>query len=469
MSLYDEKLEEKNREKRLKAKKIVIFGIIISIVLIIALMIIIYYLIYNPNKITVKVDGRESEKIANILIKEISPSDDSIIIYAPIRDLASIWGYDSFKGEYETNFEDDNSCYIQSSNQVVVFNANSNIIYKTDIEQAKKQNGGFDYEQVEIENIVIKKNDKLYLSLDGIRKAFNVIINDYNDKTKKIEITTLASLSSRATSLATKAGYKEIDSRLVNTRALLNNLVVVVRPDGQKGVIGLWGETSGKEIIGAQYDDITYIPQKNLFVVKKLNKVGIRDEKGERKISETYDDLVLIDSQNNLYMAKKNNHYGVIDINENTILYIQYDQIGVDIRNYSQNRVKNGYLLLGKLIPVRQSYSWGFFSIEKDENGKVNAKQITNLSFNQIGCETKVNKGLVSNIMVMEDYDIIVVKQRDYYGLMYSDGSVAIPTVLSDLYMETADGKTNYYMVSKDGKTFNMIEYFENNSIKKVK
>ena len=63
MKLYDEEELRRKNEKSNKIRKLVAIGMFTTLVLIIALMGIIYYLIYNPNKITVYLSGKEDDVI----------------------------------------------------------------------------------------------------------------------------------------------------------------------------------------------------------------------------------------------------------------------------------------------------------------------------------------------------------------------------------------------------------------------
>lgn len=478
MNLYDEEEVRYQKERNRKIKKYVLIGITFTVVLIAVLTIVIYLLIQNPNKITIKVNGKEDLKLESIITTEISQTDDSKIFYMPIREFAAFsdyWQYNSFDGEgpYGADYESKDSCYIISEKEVVLFNVNSKTIYKIDLEQQKSSNNSdYEYEEIKLENPIISKNDKLYIDLDGIEKAFNTIIS-YNAKTKTIAISTLDTYVASAESVATQSGYKKLDEAFINQRAVLSNRIVVENEEGAKGIIvysneNSTGKTSGQEIRGAQYKEIKYVPQKQVFIVKGANeKVGIVDINGEQKIDLSYDSLLLIDEENDLYLAQNGAYYGVIDANGNTVIYLEYGKIGVDASQFKKNGLKNGYVLLGKLIPVQQNEKWGFYSIEKDKTtGAIVSKQLPDMNYDGIGCITKANGGVVANIMVMQDYELVVVQKNGLYGFIAIDGVEAVPIRLTDLYMETSSGQTNYYMVYNN-RTLNMLELFEKNHITK--
>ncbi len=469
MNLYDEEEMRNKKEKNRKYRKYVITGIVLTTVSIIVLFLVIAFLIRNPNKITVHVNGKEDLKIEEMIKTGVSQEDDSTIVYFPIRTLAEYFGYKTYKGEYTTNEEDDNSCYIASGNEIAIFKVNTNTIYKRNLERRTNE-----YESITVKNPIKMIDNNLYIDIEGARKAFNMQISDYNSKTKRISIYTLDYWVATAENLvkSSKEKYKELEKSLDNKKALLDNIMIYTGTDGKKGAVVFSGTNQGREILGTQYDEITYLSQKQVFLVKRNNKYGIMGNDGKSDITIQYDELSLMDVSNNLYLAKKENKYGVIDINENVVIYLEYDRIGVDISQFSKNGVKNGYILLNSLIPVQQNGRWGFFRIEKQNAGmgtqNIIAKQITNIEFDGIGCITKAQNAIVSNIIVMQDYDVVVVAKNGYYGFMYSNGSPAIGLALSDLYMETSGGTTTYKIVlANTGETKEMLTYFLEHGINK--
>ena len=213
---------------------------------------------------------------------------------------------------------------------------------------------------------------------------------------------------------------------------------------------------NGGEVLGSQYDKITYIPQQKRFLIEKDGKVGIYDVDEQLfKITISYDELMLIDEENKLYLAKDGELYGVIDINGNTKIVIEYDKIGIDVSKYGQKGLKSGYILLGDLIPVQKNNKWSFYKVKSTENedGTKNVRcEEFNDKFDEIGCVTKTSGATVSNIVTIEEYNVVVVKYGDYYGLMKNDGGVAVAPQYTDIYMETSAGKTNYFLVSGTGE-----------------
>ena len=264
----------------------------------------------------------------------------------------------------------------------------------------------------------------------------------------------------------------KLDEKFVNRKAILDNMMVIESDyDGQKGVRNY---STREEILGFQYDDITYIPSKEAFLIKKNSKVGIIGSDRIVKIRPQYDKLTLIDSINGLYLAEDNGFFGIIDENGNTKIHLEHSKIGVDLNDFKDNGLKNGYVLLGNLIPVQDNGIWGFYKIEstKNSDGSMNVQctKMQNDEFSGIGCKSKVTRGTVSNLMVIEEYGMVVVqKQGTYYGFMNKDGILPIGAAFTDIYAETTSGQKNYFMVYfKDGKTYNATEALEKAGYSKV-
>lgn len=459
MALYDEEEIRKEKENSKKIGRYIAISIIIVLISIFVLIGIIYYLTFNPNKITIYLDGKQNIELEEVL-EVVADADGTTTIYAPIRTIASKFGYTSSNGDYTTPSEDKSSCHVISEKEIAIFNVNSNVIYKID-----KTIETTEYEEVKIENDIIEKNGELHADEQGLEQGFNISIS-YNEQKKEIYIYTLDKVIETATSYAAKNNYT-LDESFVNQKAILDNMMVVINENELQGVIDF---STGKEILGIQYDEITYIPQKSVFLIKKNEKVGMISKDGTTKISPKYDELTLIDNEYELYLAKNNGLSGVIDINEKIIIYLEYEQIGVeDISNYEQNGIKNGYLLLNKLIPVKQDEKWGFFIIDvQNVNGEktITSRQITNIEYENIGCISETNKSVVYNLLLIEDYNVVVVGKNEKYTFMNLEGKEVLSCVFDDIYMEVSAGNKKYNMIYNN-KIYNVIENLEKAGVTK--
>ena len=442
MALYDEKQKEKETKKN-KNLKIFLIIITILIVLIIAgLVAAIIYFVNNPSQVTVKLDGTENSSLSKIIEVETT-EDGSVKVTAPIKKIAEYFGYKAYNGEYTTVSEDTNSGYVISENEVAMFEVDSNIITKLDL-----TNSDAEYEYCKIDEAVFMEDETLYTDDEGLEEIFNLYMT-YNADKKILSIYTLENLIESAGTVATDCGYENIDENFVNYKAILDNMIVVISENDQYGVIDY---STGDNILGDQYDLITYVPQEEVFIVEKDSKVGIIGSDGVTRIKTIYDSLTLIDNENELYLAESGGLYGVIDINGTTIIPLDYEQIGIDISEFGQNGLSTGYVLLDLLIPVKQNNLWGFFDVE--------GSQVTTLQYEEIGCTTSSENSLAYNLVVIEEKELVVVQRDDCYTFINLTGEEVFSCVFEDIYMEISSGSTEYYMVWNE-KTYNVIDEYE--------
>lgn len=455
MKLYDEEELRKKNEKSKKMKNLILVSIIITVVLIVLLMGVIYYLIYNPNKITVQIDGSEDEKVEEMLITK-NDYDGNTIVYFPIRKIASEFGYSSNNGDNGGNVENTENCYIESENEIAIFTENSKTIYKID-KTIQRSEDDYEYEEIKLENPIIKENDILYVDIEGLKKAFNLYINT-NKKMKRISITTLNTLISSAEKKIAENKYGALDEKFSNRKALLDNMMVIEsETEGKKGVIDF---SNKNEILGFQYDDITYIPSNESFLIKKDDKVGIIGNDRIVKIKPQYDGLTLIDSNNGLYLAENNTFFGVIDENENLKIHSEYKKIGVDLSQFKENNIKNGYVLFNRFIPVQgNDGKWLFYRIDVTENsnGTKNVQCnpiLKNITFDNIGCIVSniTFNGIVNNLLGIEEYNLIVVQRYGKYGFLDLKGEAVLGLVYTNAFLGTESGVTDYYATKITGE-----------------
>ncbi len=459
MKLYDEEELRRKNEKSNKIRKLVVIGMFTTLVLIIALMGIIYYLIYNPNKITVYLSGKEDENLESNLTLIASEDGKSQIVYFPIRKIADKFGYKSYDGDYSVNVEGKENCYIENEKEVAIFSLNSNTIYKID-KTIQNNNQESEYEEYKIENPIKQQNGELFVDLEGLRKGFNLSVS-YSNKTKKITINKLDEYINSASKYITQKKYGKLDEKFANQKALLDNMMIIeTESNGLKGVRSY---SEDKEILGAQYNDITYIPQKSSFIVQKNSKVGIIGNDGIVKIKPLYDKLTLIDDENGLYLAENDRFFGVIDSNENIKIYLEYQKIGVDISQFKQNGLKKGYVLLDKIIPAQKDGKWILFKIEStnnpDESKNVQCRNLFENNkygidyIDNIGCITGTNRGTVTNLLLIKEYNVILVQKYQKYGFLNVDGNPASNMIYQDAFIETTSGKKDYFVVDGNGNT----------------
>lgn len=442
MNLIEESFQTKEEKKKKRTTKIILAAIVIVFLIIVAIVSYLLYIQSTTLKLTI--DGQSNEKLKQLLVFE---SDGTI--YVPIKEVASYFGYDSFNGEYSEKSESQSKCYVQSENEVANFTLGSNTIYKLDLTQ-----NNADYEYVHIKNPVKAINGVLYTTTEGIQEAFNVSFK-YDQDANRITIYTLPYLVQFYTSYALDYGYAEISETFANQKAILDNMLVVMK-EGSKDQYGVI-DTDGKSLLEAKYDNITYLPNVGDFLVETDRKVGVLSKAGQTKVQIIYDSIALMDSDAGLYVASRDKKYGVIDTNGVIKIYIENDQIGIDTSKFTENNIKSKYLLVDNLIPVKKGDYWGLF----DKNGN----QVVEFKYDSLGYIASNNRDAY-NLLVIPDYNVIVACLEEKYTLLNASGQELFATIADDIYMTISGGEKHYY-ISVNNESIDAEEYLDSVGVKK--
>lgn len=438
MNLIDESVDYKKKDNSKKIARIILIFIALIIIAIISVLGVLMYI--KNKELKLYIDGNVNDKVKNMM--EV---DDDGTVYFPVKDIASYLGYQSYNGEYTDKSEDANKCYVQNDNEIANFVLNSNKIYKLALEN---RDGNYNYYYA---NKPVKAiNGKLYISSDALANAFNLSFT-YDTDSNRVYIYTMPYLIESYSAKVLDYGYDSISDNFINQKAVLNSMLVVTKNQGKSyAVIDL----KGNAIIEAKYDNIEYLENTGDFLVTSNNKVGIISSKRETKVQLLYDSLELVDSDSGLFIAKKDNKYGIIDSKGNIKVYIEYDQIGIDNTKFEKNNIKNKYLLDNGMIPAKKDKYWGAF----DKNGKT----VLNFEYDSFGYTATSNREAI-NLLIIPDYNLMVVCQNKKYALVSSTGDMVIRPVLDDAYMTISSGKKYYYMNVSDRK-IDIIEFLDEQS-----
>lgn len=434
-------LERKNK----KNMQIVMILIVIILLLSFTIIGVIFYL--QKTQFKFSIDGKE----------QLAYAEDMFVfeeekVYISIKDMASLVGYKAYNGAYgsqEQYSEDITKCYVEGKNEIASFELNSNIIYKTQINEK-------DYEYFNVDEPVIQINNKLYTTSEGISKAYNVAFS-YTKENNQITIYTLPYLVS---SYSNQIKNSAISTNFNNQKALLYNRIIVSDNSSSNNVKYGISTLNGTEVVGTKYKNIEFIESTQEFIVTTTeNKMGIVTSNGSTKVQPQYDNLKQVDKNLNLYLATNNNKQGIIEENGKTLIYIEYDKIGIDSINFPTNDIKNPYLLYGNCIPVCKNGKWGMY----DKNGKI----ILPLEYDSLGCVVNSNESNANSVLVIPDIKGIVVYQKynnemNLFGVVNYLGKDIIPLLLDAVYSETILGKEEYKMVNA-GNTMDLIEYVNKN------
>lgn len=437
-------IEEGFQNKEEKKKKTSMTIILVAIVLVFCMIIgIISYLVYIKNsELKVFLNGQANAKVKDLLVIE-----DNGTVYVPIKEIASYLGYESYNGEYGNKSEELSKCYVESESEIANFSLGSNKIYKLDLTK-ESENYWYMYSKDPIKAI----NGVLYATSEAAEKAFDISF-DYDKDKNRIYIYTTPYLVQTYSSKVLDFGYKEISDKYVNQTAIAQNDFLVVKSEKEKyGVV----TTEGDAVLEVKYDDIEYLPTTGDFLVKSNEKYGIVSKTKETKVQLIYDSIELMDSDSQLYVVSKDKKYGVIDFSGKTKIYIENDEIGVDSSKFSQNEIKNNYILADNLIPVRKGKVWGLYN--------KNGNQVVDFKYDSFGYIASNNKDAI-NLLVIPDYNVLVACKDKKYTLLNSSGEELFAPVADDIYMNINGGQ-KYYYIMVNNKQMNAIEFLDSIGIK---
>ena len=446
MNLYEEKRDTNNFESNSKKTiKILVISLVFVVIAIVVLMAVIYSI--EEKQFKVNINGQRAKLPADTFIFEGNN------IYVSIKDFAQDTGYTYHNGEYKHQYsEDADKCYIYNNNEIASFSLDSDTLYKVLNSNSQTSEDESDYEYFSIDEKKKKINNKLYTTLEGISKGCNVSIA-FDQQKNSLNIFTLDYLTTFyagriPTSIFVEGASQSEENYFSNQKAILYNLMVVKDANEHYGVYDLNGNT----IIGEKYKSIKFIESSQEFIVKTDNdKMGIIANDATTKIEPNYDSIKQIDKDLDIYLVSNNDKFGVINGNGRTVIFLEYTKIGVDANQFSDDNIKNPYLLYNRCIPVCQNDKWGMMD--------VNGNTILPVEYNGFGCIAK--SGTSSNLLLVPEYQAFVVQQNNYYGLYNVSGNELIPIRVTNMYTVISSGKKGYYL-TYEGVIMDVIDYLSN-------
>lgn len=435
MELYEEVDNKK------KSKLPMIIGILLTVLIILIIVIIGTIIYLKQSVMQITVNGQNKNEIEKLLY---IPEDDNTKLYIPIRAIAKYLNYNDFRGDYKIKSEDSTKCYVKNENEIAMFTKDSDTLVKT--------RGDSDYEYVKLEEKVLEKDGELYTTPSGIEKAFNTLF-EYNANKKNINIYTMDYLNKMyASKLKIDGETVKLSEEYSDQKAIFEGLIIVIK----NNIYGVVDVESGNPILEFKYEDIKYLPATSDFLVKSNNKYGVIGKDTSIKVRTVYDEIKIMDNQNGLYLVKQNNLYGVIDTKGKTIISPEYKQIGIDISKFTQNGIENQYVLLNKIIPVKNNQDlWGMFDIK--------GQLVKDFIFTGIGCSSS-NLSKIANAypaVVIPSYQVIIVEKDKHYNIITTSGEELIPTyVLETIYLKTntETGENTFYMAYNNNEKVMSVE-----------
>ena len=483
---------DKPQKEKMNPKMLILLGTIL--ILIIAIIVILYILQeIKPLDTSLKVYVN-NQKLKSFSENIFKIEDNEI--YVNVRQFADLVGYESHSGEYKIDAEDSNKVFVQNKYETASMFLNSTTISKV------YTNSSEEYKNYTMSKPAKKIDGDIYVISDGIKIACNVSLG-YDAEKNTISIGTLEYNYEIYNNWAQKNGYQQVSNDFENAKAILYDRVVVKNSEGRYGVIN----SKNEEVIGTRYSNIAFDEYTQEFTItNNYGKVGIDYINGETKINVNYDEIKSIQKENELYLVKSNNKYGIIDSKSRIVIHQEYDDIGIDISpyitstttrinttptpttqtqdevtptavNFIINAPKNNtnikqYILFDTVIPVKQDGKYGFFDIK--------GNQIVDLKYTGVGCyaktavktnnreeEEEAFKKTTSNLLEIDDYELIVVENNERYGLINTQGKEIIKTMAVDMYSTVSAGIKSYYMVYGNNTINLEKDIFEQIGLKK--
>lgn len=444
-------IEESYRERQEKPKKMMKVIIIFMVLLLIAIFIVIGVLYSIQEKpLTATIDGQASPQFAQI----IQYQNDNV--YVPIRQVASLLNYGVYKGQYNTASESDSQCYVtyldgNEQLEAVDLTLGQKLVYKRDITSDDSN-----YETAELKYEIQAKNGELLINVLDLQEVFNTKY-EYDQDNNVMRLSTLPYLVGQYGKIALDKGY-ELDESYINQKMILDGMMAVVSTTSKsEGIIDI----QGNQLIEVKYSALKYLPEVgDCIVADSKSKYGVVSPNANKKtkIDVMYDGIDLVNKETGLYVVQQEKRYGIVNSNGEIRVPVDYDQIGIDISKFPENNIKNKYILLDNLIPVRLDKKWAL----SDRNGN----KLTEFEFDGFGYTARSNKSAI-NLLEIPDYEVMVVVKDDKYGFINKQGQVINEYGISfdDIYMIRNGGKFEY-KATFNGKEYDVSELLDDVDIK---
>ena len=384
--------------------------------------------------------------------------------YFAIKDFAEVAGFNFYRGDRTT--EEETKAYIENNSERVTFVSGSKEIrkYYLTSSYSSGKNSNLTSQVFNIDDTILFKNGKLYISENGIGRAFNVLFK-YNQSSNNIQIYTLeyfySLMSGQIKDLFKVNSNTNNESKVVidNKKALLYNYVI-----NYDEATGLYGmallSDPTKLIISKKYKQIDYVEGSDDFIVTTVDgKVGILGKDSLAKVDPKYDSIENIDLNAGLYLVKLYEKYGVVTQMGKIVVSVDYDQIGLD-SNIDDKNLTSRYLLYDNCIPVRLLGKWGFY----DKNGN----KIVDTEYDSIGCYRVQNAdGNAQPLVIIPDLNGIVLGKKFesanksssqiLYGIVDKTGQMIINLGAESIYKVVFNNNTSYYYYTS-GQSIDIVK-----------
>ena len=485
MNLEESELFSSELAKTNKQKKTVLFIIIIlSIILVFLIAATIMVKQKEANRFKTYYNGKETTFKPSFM----KQADDGTY-YISIKEMAALEGYIYNPGEYKKYEEVEESCNVSKDIEIVSLVAGRDYFYKTidktnsaeytiknyaASKSSKNQTYSFpstaangSVETYEIDKPVELLNGELYAPLDIISDIFNVRVVQ---KEKSISIQSLSYVYYKAANTIAEAGYTTMSGDFEDVKALIYDMAVISTGTFQ-GVLSLTNPEDDL-IISTQYSELQFIQNSKEFLAtatgnNNAKTVGLISSSGKMIIRPTqYDQISVLSDKNGLYLVKSGQNYGVLDRNGDIVVYVDYQEIGLDnMSDFPLEDTTNASVLFEKFIPVVDNGKYGLYNIE----GVETLKPVYD-SFGYLILTDEPTRELnVLSIPASLGIKGLVVKLNGYYGIYdMTTESLCVPCVFEKIYAETKASVTTYYLQAPGENPISLELFIEQNNLRNV-
>ncbi len=464
MTLVDEREVMLEQEKKQKLMKNIIKLILILLVMAIILIIVIN--IKNSKTFKFYIDGEKKADVDDsILLKDekgkiLVENGD---VYISIRKLATALNYQYYNSEYKQKGEDRSKCQVRANNIYSSYISDSNKFYKTIVtenkvseENKKKDENGFSeieeafltsYEYFDLGSNVRIVNDELYANISAINLGLDVVVT-YNSKNRSLNVTTLDYLEDMA-----KSKRKDVISSdsysYANKRLLKYGMAIITDSEGNLGVGSFTDPNKLNSFVAScKYSEIEFNEATKTLSAKTSNDkkicllyLNLDTQEVVNNKTTQYADIKPATNNFDYFVVKNNDgKSGIVNIDDNTVVPIEFEQIGVNDNLYSD--LDSKYILDNKYIPVKQNDLWGLYDLT--------GKNLVAPKYFDIGCGLSQSgnstvivpdvKGNIKGIVFLYN------KEKSLYGLYNAETGETIALSLIEVFKKVENGENNYYI-----------------------
>ena len=467
MTLIDENEVILEQEKKKKMFKLLTK--VIVILLLVCIILLIFSNIIKNNTFKCYIDDNKVNTIkSDVLLKDNHGQvcEENGTVFLSIRKLSGALGYQFYNSEYKKKGEDKSKCQIKTNNIYTSYIGGSNAVYKaiepeidnskdkkknqtsssTDPNAAVEEEKKVEFEYFKIKENVRYVNDDLYASIEAIELGFDIIV-EYNKKDNSLKIKSANKLEEVA-GYARKDVVKSDEYSYKNKRLLKYGMTIVKDAEGNYGVASYTNsEKMGSFVASCKYQSIDFNEGTRTFSVvskkdnqKSILHINLENQQVDGDMNTQYDDIKAMTDEFKQFVVKQNEKYGVVGTDGETIIPIEFEEIGVKEEKFTD--VTCSYMIKEQYVPVKLNGLWGLYNIAGTE--------IIVPQFQDLGCSIAQSgdsvlyvtniKGNTTGIVFMYD------KDKPLYGVYNADNGEKIAVSVTEVYKRQEDGDTNYYI-----------------------